>query len=366
MQKIILASVLKPVDDTRVYEKFGKSLAKIKNTELVIFGTKSNDTSLYHLEENIRFEPYDINEKSTRKDAGRLFCALLKKEKPQHIIIHTIELLPFLIGYKIRHKNVKIYYDILENYPLNFTAQTYHKKYIKYLLALGAQLIEKFSFPFLNQIFLAEKAYLDEKSLPVSKTTVLENKYVPITSKPNTLTSNEKVITYCGTLSKAFGVLEFLNFVTVLSSCNSQLNFKFKIIGKAYEDDVVKIIHEYAQKYPIEIIGITSFVPHLKIVEEMQKSDFVALPYPTNASTKNCIPTKMYECMALEIPMIIQENSLWKSIVTPYQAGIFLDFNSFNKTELENKILQLDPYPNGYNKNALWKTEEHKLFKIIK
>ncbi|KXX69070.1 glycosyltransferase [Flammeovirga sp. SJP92] len=366
MQKIILASVLKPVDDTRVYEKFGKSLAKLDNTEIIIFGTKSNDTSLYYLEKNIQFEPYDINEKSSRRSAGRLFYALLKKVKPQHIIIHTIELLPYLIWYKINHRPVRIYYDILENYPLNFKAQSYYSSFTKHLLSIGAAIIEQLSYPFLDHIMVAEKTYLKEKFLPMAKTEVLENKYVSIVESKSDKNRNYKLITYCGTLTKAFGALEFLKFIDAISSCKNRLKYKFRIIGKAYESDVIQQIYNHAKIYDIEIIGITEFVPHLKIIEAMQDSDFVALPYPTNPSTQNCIPTKMCECMALGIPMIIQENSFWKSIVTPYQAGIFLDFNSFNYTELEDKIIHLNPYPNGYNKNALWKTEEHKLFKIIK
>ncbi|NME69837.1 glycosyltransferase [Flammeovirga aprica] len=364
MRKIVLASVLKPVDDTRVYEKFGKSLAKLEDTEVIIFGTQSNDASLYKLEKNVRFEPYDINEKSTRSNVGRLFHALLKKEQPESVIIHTIELLPFLVWYKITNKNAGIYYDILENYPLNFTAQSYYSNTFKYLLAFGANAIEKLSFPFIDYIFSAEKTYLEEKSLPKDKTIVLENKYVPILPKIEKVKSETVHIIFCGTLSKAFGVMEFLNFVANIGSCKSQLNIKFKIIGKAYEEDVIKRIEKYAEKYSIETVGITAFVPHLTIIKAMQEADFVALPYPSNPSTQHCIPTKMYECMAMGIPMLIQNNPFWERITTPYQAGVFMDFNSCNIQELIDRIKVFEAYKNGINKNALWKTEEQKLLNI--
>lgn len=365
MQKIVLASVLKPVDDTRVYEKFGKSLAKLDNTEVIIFGTKSNDTSLYKLEENVRFEPYDINEKSTRRNAGRLFYKLLLKERPQHIIIHTIELLPFLIWYKLNHKTIKIYYDILENYGLNFKAQSYYSIFSKHFLSFGANLIESISFPFLDHIFSAEKIYLNEKKLPIHKTTVLENKYVSILDKKEKIEHQNKIITFCGTLSKAFGVLEFLNFVAVLCSCKNQLNYTFRIIGKAYENDVIQKLSQFEKQFNLELIGITEFVPHLKVIEVMQESDFVALPYPTNLSTKNCIPTKMYECMALGIPMIIQNNPFWKTITDPHQAGIFIDFNKIDCRTLKEEIENLAPYPNGGIKNAFWDKENNELRKVI-
>ena len=41
-QRIVLASVLKPVDDTRMFEKIGKSLAREPKYEISIYGYPSN------------------------------------------------------------------------------------------------------------------------------------------------------------------------------------------------------------------------------------------------------------------------------------------------------------------------------------
>lgn len=367
MQKIILASTLKPVDDTRIYEKFGKSLAKIKNTEVVIFGTESNNTLPYKLEQNIRFEPYVLNKESTRLKMSRLFYYLLKKEQPDLIIIHTIELLPVLLFYKLKNKGVKIFYDILENYPLNFKSQGYYTGIKSLLFSKSAYLIEQIAFPFLTHSFLAEIIYLKEKKLDIKKVTVLENKFVPISPQMNRKNSihNEVTITMCGTLTKIFGVIQFIEFIENLSSCNNSINYHFKIIGKAYEKDIIDLIRNKEKEFNIECTGIESFVSHSEIIKVMNQSDFVALPYPTNDSTKNCIPTKMFECMALGIPMIIQNNPFWKTIVNPYAGGVFIDFETFEVLNFEEQLLNLKPYPNGINKNALWKTEEHKLLSLL-
>lgn len=366
MQKIILGSVLKPVDDTRVYEKFGLSLAKRKNTEIIIFGTNTNDVAFEDIQENIRFESYDSSKKSSRILVSRLFLSLLKKEKPNYIIVHTIELLPIILWYKITHPKVKLCYDMLENYPLNFTAQQYHSTWYKTILSQVASWTEKLSYPFLDKIFVAEKAYTFEKKIPLKKTVILENKYAPILSDRYFKKNNEDLtITLCGSLTAIFGVYGFLKFVENASSCNNRL--KFKIIGKAHEQDVIDRINLFGKTHNIELIGIHQFVPHKKIIKEMLNSDFIALPYPDNDSTKNCIPTKMYECLALGIPMLIQHNKIWKEITTPLKAALYIDFNTEkNFDDLYLKMTQLKAYPKGPHVEAYWINEERKLLNSLK
>ncbi|WP_281614141.1 hypothetical protein [Flammeovirga sp. SubArs3] len=365
---VVLASVLKPVDDSRVYQKIGQSIAKIPNTNIQILGTENDGTP--SCLPNITFVPLFSNHKKEaffRIKGNKRFFSFLKSQKNiDLIIIHTIELLPALVFYKKLNPKVKIIYDMLENYPLNFKSQIYRSAWKSKVLSFLSHQIEVFSFQYLDHIFSAETTYLKEKQLPLYKTTVLENKYAG--KLFNTIPSTDYLhFVICGSLTRVFGINEAINFIELLNSCKNQpTTIKFTVIGKAYESDIIEKLKKINQFHNVECIGITNFIPHSKIIKEMLTASYLLLSYPKNPCTKNCIPTKMYEGLALGIPMIIQNNSLWEEITTPTNSSIFIDFNKKSDIlSIFDKIQTHKPYRKGPDKNALWKSEEEKLLNVI-
>ncbi|MBB6460670.1 glycosyltransferase [Flammeovirga kamogawensis] len=310
-----------------------------------------------------------MDKKPTRITTSRLFLSLINEIKPDILIVHTIELLPALLYYKFYNRKVKIVYDMLENYPFNFRYQQFRSPLKSKILSTLSNLIEKVSYPFLSYIFLAEKTYLKEKKLPLSKSVILENKYSPIHhfTKKKKEEFNTISFVFCGSLTKIFGVVEVIKWFSGLSSCNSILNYKLTIIGKAYESDVIQALDKFAQNNKlVQCIGVKEFVPHEDIIREMFSCDFVLLPYPENQCTTNCIPTKLYECLALGVPMITQENLLWKKVCKESNGSLFIDFKQpIEIKSFEQKIKSFTPYPNGIDQKAFWYSEEKKLLNII-
>ncbi len=111
--KILLASVLKTVDDTRMYEKIGMALAKIDKAEIHIVGFASNNVSSY---DNIEFHGiFNFNRLSPKRLlASWKLWRLLLKLKPEVIIVNTHELLIVITLYRILF-GCKLLYDIPEN-----------------------------------------------------------------------------------------------------------------------------------------------------------------------------------------------------------------------------------------------------------
>ncbi|ANQ48452.1 glycosyltransferase family 4 protein [Flammeovirga sp. MY04] len=363
--KVVLGSVLKPVNDSRVYKKIGKSLAKLASSEILIVGTDIKDATPE--EGNIKFYPIFKEKKKVvhRLVANNHFFRFLKKHQPGIIIIHTIELIPSIILFKYLHPEVKIIYDILENYPLNFTEQRYHKKYLSPILSFAAQRIENLCFKYVDHLFVAEKTYFEEKKLPINKATILENKYggeIELRSfQPGKIH-----FLMCGSITKIFGAHHFLDFIDAVNKLKIE-KYSFSIIGKAYEKDIIERIRIAELKYQnVSAIGIEEFVSHDLIIEKMLEANFVCLPYPYNKSTKGCIPTKMYECLALKIPMIINPNPLWENITNPQNAALYHDFTSDKVTDLLKKLDSYVGYKNSPDQiDPLWKSEEEKLLKVI-
>ncbi len=73
--------------------------------------------------------------------------------------------------------------------------------------------------------------------------------------------------------------------------------------------------------------------------EYRNENTFVVMPYIINKSYEKRIPTKFYECLAYDLPMIIQKNKYWEDFFENMQKLIpthkinvnFVDFdNSFD------------------------------------
>src|SRR5688572_27699905 len=111
-RRIVLASVLKPVNDPRMFEKMGQSLSG--HYEIHIIGTNSNTNST---DDRIVFHPLASY---SRLSINRMLAPLriLKKIlqlKPALLIICTHELLWMVLIAKI-FLRCAVVYDIRENY----------------------------------------------------------------------------------------------------------------------------------------------------------------------------------------------------------------------------------------------------------
>ena len=48
------------------------------------------------------------------------------------------------------------------------------------------------------------------------------------------------------------------------------------------------------------------------------------------------MPTKLYECLAMEIPIIITPNPVWDAVIKKCNAGILFDFNADAEIVIQN------------------------------
>ncbi|MEQ9230923.1 MAG: glycosyltransferase, partial [Cyclobacteriaceae bacterium] len=130
--KIVIASVLKPVDDVRNYEKIGCSLAKEDSLEVHILGTigKVSDSKISaHL-----WKPF------RRLSFGRLmiqfhYLKKLRVLKPDLLIVTTHELLLASVLLKAFF-STKIIYDVQEDYFKNLWHQHFYPPVLRHVMAI--------------------------------------------------------------------------------------------------------------------------------------------------------------------------------------------------------------------------------------
>jgi hypothetical protein len=333
---VVIASVLKPVNDSRNYEKTAISITRSGNYQVHLVGQKVQNLPL---DDSVLFEPlFSFHRLSIQRlFTGWIFLFYLFRTKPDLIIVTTFELLLPAVFYKLI-KGKKLLYDVQENYFRNLVYTNSFPPVIKYILAVGVRGIEYMTRPFVNHYFLAEKKYEEEFSFTKNKSTVLENKLRKESVKPRNARKDGLIqLLYSGTISENYGIFESVKLAKELHKLDTRI--RMKIIGFAPKKEILeKVKLEIAGSDFITLIGGAEFVSHGEILTLVAESDFGLIPYRSDKSTENCIPTKLYEYLAHKLPYLISPNPLWLEITERYKAGMETDFLKPDVAGILNKM----------------------------
>ncbi|WP_299985731.1 glycosyltransferase [uncultured Pontibacter sp.] len=366
-KRILLASLLKPINDTRLYEKLGSSLSKLADVSIHLAGyaapIPAGAPANMHFHPIFRFRRLSAGRIAAQRDYYRM----LQHIRPQLVIVSTHELLLPTLLYKARY-GTRIIYDIQENYSLNLRAQHNYSWPLKHLLALAVRNVENLAASHTDHFLLAETSYADELPFISNRYTFIQNKYKGNPIQPATPVSlppaRQLRLLYSGTIAEEYGVWEAIGLAKQLQAVRG--NVKLTIIGYCASSHTLTKLRKACQAMPyVELIGGDKLVPHQDILQQVQSSHIGLLPYRPNASTFRCIPTKLYEYMAFGLPILIQENPLWKGIVEGNDAGISVDFSQINVDELTRQLTTSPFYRSGIPASIYWESEEVKLLHVI-
>ncbi|MDO1448766.1 glycosyltransferase [Rhodocytophaga aerolata] len=348
---LVIASILKPIDDPRMYEKIGITLADSQKYSVHIIGFKSKNVPAYP---NINFYPlFDFNRLSFRRISASLnIYKNLLKLKPEVIIIETPELLIVTIWYKIIYGS-KLYYDILENYYYNILYITRYPVFAKYILGFITRAVEYLSSYFVDGFMLAEKCYLSELPFLRKKIAVLENKVSHLyKSLDNPKKQSCYHLLYSGTIAESFGIYHAINLVSKLNRLDKR--FHLTIIGYCADKNEYNRFSKTIADLPfIRLIGGDYPVPHSEIMAAIHTADIGLVPYLYNRSTKDKMPTKLYEYTLYKVPMLIPGNPLWIEFCNVYNSALDIDYDRVNIKELLMAIHSTGFYRYSVNNDTL-------------
>ena len=364
MSKITIAivSVLKPVNDSRNFEKTGLSISQTNKYTVNIIGFWTKNIPEV---KNINLHPlFNFN----RTHPVRLWASWniynkLLQLKPEVIIATTHESLFVICLYKIIF-GAKILYDIQENYYRNIRFTSTYPPLLRTFLAMYVRGKEKLCNRWIDHYSLAEQSYSRDLKFTTGKSTIIENK--------TTLEPHEKVekiyssriqFTYTGTISDNYGIFDAIAFIDRMHQINSHVHFV--IAGYcAKKSTWKKVLRKTKGKDYITIRGGDHLLSHNQIIKAIEAADFVLLPYQLDRSIVRCIPTKIYECITLKTPMIIRPNPLWLKLCNQFNASMPCDFKDEDEHFLR-LILNRKYYTKGNVEVCSWENEKIKLLKVI-
>jgi len=334
---ILLASVLKPVDDTRMLGKFACTLATL-GARVAVAGRAGAAASplLAGISQHAIFG-------GSRLSLGRLtaqarYWRLLGQLRPTLVVVHAPELLPLTLLWRVLGRQRQFIYDIRENYALNVSTQGVYRGLVQRWLASGLRWVEGLAARRAAALTLAEASYAAElpflRLMPPNRVVVLENKYQPapneqLPTAPRPLPApNEPLrLLYSGTISELNGLRAAVGLAEALHAGwlgGAQLS----VIGFCQRPELLaELAHWQAQGLPIELIGGATAVPHAAIVAEISRSHLGLALYEPHPSTWRCQPTKLFEYLAHGLPVLIPKNPLWEALIFEQDAGLSGDFS---------------------------------------
>lgn len=367
-KRILIASLLKPINDTRMYEKLGLSLSKLPQVQVHIAGFTAPFPAAAPA--NIKFHPIFRFKRLGfgRATAQVTFYKLLQQLKPDQLIICTHELL--LASYLYCRRNrCKVIYDVQENYTLNLTSQHNYMPLLRQLMAFGVGLIEKILSRHIAHFLVAERSYIQELPFLREPYTLLENKYKPAAGyiapqTPVQLQHKPLRLLYSGTIAQLYGIFEAIALAGRLHQLEPQTTLT--IIGYCADSATYQQVLQQVLARPyINLIGGDNLVPHERIIQAISESNIALLPYQPHESTFRCIPTKLFEYAAHALPIVVQHNPLWDALLQLQQAGVSIDFSSPDTAMLLQQIREKRFYEPGVPSGVFWDSEELKLLPVV-
>ena len=360
-RRIVLASLLKPVNDTRMFEKMGMSLAQSGQYEVHIVGYPSTAEIS---EPNIQFHSLP---KFKRLGLGRIGARLkvlqfVIKVKPEILLVTTHELLGVAILFRIFF-GAKIIYDIQENYGRNILYTNAFPRLIRALLAFFVRLKEWVAAPFFSRFLLAEKCYAKELGFVKNKFVVIENKCkVPqdFQRKPN----NDFIqLIFTGTLAESTGVFQAINLVKKLQAAEPKI--RLTMIGYGAQRNVLEQIHSVVSQSPfITLVGGQDLVSHATIMHAIATANFGIISYPMTPHIENKTPTKLFEYLACQLPILLQDHKPWGEMCEPCHAAIQVDFDHPDMASILGKI-HAEIFYSKEPEGMTWESEERKLLNLV-
>ncbi|MFN8438265.1 MAG: hypothetical protein U0V72_11610 [Cytophagales bacterium] len=323
----VIASVLKPITDPRMDSKLRQLIPKSWGSVTIVGKKVSKFPPTVHYKELFNFKRLSV----LRIFVEFTFLYYLLKSRPKYLIVCTYELLLAAIVYKYILKwiqrltlqnnsqnHIFIIYDIQENYALNVKSGELYKKWIRNFLAFLIETKEKCLVPFCDHVLIAEKCYTEELSFLPKNCTIIENKaHDSLLNYKKEKQKNQYCIT--GTLGAAYGTLEAIAYFNTINISNQH---HLTIAGYCADEHYAKKIIEACSRLKnCTVWGITEPVLQEKIIEIIAESSYSLQLYNLqNQSFLKKIPTKFYECLILNTPIICSENQFWSQFLARYNS----------------------------------------------
>ena len=351
--------------DTRIFLKECVSLAKVECYDISLVVADS-----LGYEEKNGVQIFDVGKLDGR--INRMFRTtknvLVKAIELDSDIyhFHDPELIP--VGIKLKKLGKKVIFDIHENIAIQIKDKVYLNYFFRNILSYIYAIYEKKALKKFDMLVLAENSYIEYYSKISNNISVILNMPDLEPLKKFQIDNREKnSLFYIGGISNNRGLDVTIEALKILKEQIPDIYMHY--IGNAY-DNVLESIDMESIQDNIKFYGPMPLFEGLELSKEAKVGLSILKPIGNYISSYS---TKVFEYMAVGLPVITSNFELYKDIVEKHYCGLCVD--PLDPKEIAEAVKYIVTHPkkakemgeNGrkavierYN----WAIEEKKLFKI--
>ena len=366
LKKVCILTSVHPSCDVRIFHKEAKSLAKVgydvtliaqHDREEIVDGVK-----IINLQ-----KPRNRIERATRTIWSVFWKALKNNADVYHL--HDPELIPIGLLLKLRGK--KIIYDMHENLPKQIKNKRWIHPKLRQVLSSVAHLTERLLLSGTPVIF-AEDSYRKDYLWVKKYVTVLNMPFItqllPFKCDPSV--KHVFAIGYMGGVGTERGSLAIIEALKILKERGHEP--RFECVGPAIQSHKEQLLKK-CDKNGLHNIIFHGYLPAYKgwqIIGRCSVGLALLQPIPNYIES---YPTKIFEYMAMGMPVIASNFPLYRSIIDGNDCGLCVDPLDSQAIADALAFLIMNParaYRMGNNGHQAvlnkynWPTEELKLLKF--
>ena len=270
------------------------------------------------------------------------FFAILSWKRYDIIYVTSPPLFVGIVGLSLKFffPKTKFIFEVRDLWPdaAIEMGELKNKHFRKFSFALERQLYKKadkiiaVTQRFKERIIM--KGFLEEKICVIRNGSDMqfEKKTIANSFELKFKSNNEFIIIYAGILGIAQNIKTILDTAIILK----KENIKFLLIGSGPEE---KILKDYSRQNNIENVKFIGQVPKNKISDYMSLADCGIIPLKKIPVFETTIPSKIFDYMSANLPILLGVNGEAKEILDKSKAGI--SFKPDNSKDLADKILFL-------------------------
>ncbi|MEM6799963.1 MAG: glycosyltransferase [Bacteroidota bacterium] len=360
-------SVLNPALHPRIFYKLAKSQRKLGYTVSIL---AQDQLKTSYENEGIRIHPI---RPFHRLSFRRLFFSFLNYRRAKQIkadvyVLHSPELL--LMGLILRWRlGSKLIYDVHEDYARTFRAVSHYPGLIGRALSGMVRALEKWAIKYIDAVSYAEDCYDNVLGVENDRKFFLRNKFQHqrLETAQEFIPPFTHYMLYSGTLAEDWGIFKSLD---IWEKWNAYEPLNFVMAGVSPRKEIIQQIQTRVDKSPYKdrflLIGGDTYVPYANIMSLVRHCSFGTALYYIKPYIQGKMPTKFYEYMAYDKPLIYSKEESWDRFNEKEQLGFAWEKHTDVLSLMESlKVWEGNPPEHKLNSYS-WIGEEEELERMMK
>jgi len=317
-KKVCILTSVHPLFDTRIFHKEAKSLAKA-GYDVSLIAQHNKD----EIVDGIRIVPLPRPKNRLERMTKTVWQVYRKALQIQADIYHLHDpgLIP--IGLLLKLHGKKVIYDMHENLPKQIKNKHWINPWYRGLISRFVYWAEKFFLIGIPVVF-AEASYRKDYLWVKKFATVLNMPLITekFTLKASMPVNQRRSVGYIGGVAVERGSLTTIQALKILKEHGIEPRFEcVGPIGKSHKGQLLKLCEEY-NLCNVAFYGYMPAHEGWSIITQCDIGLAVLHPIPNYVES---YPTKLFEYMAMGLPVIASNFPLYHEIVEGAECGICVD-----------------------------------------